>query len=419
MKKFTVCLLSLIITAYSMELFKGDPEINSGSENIPEGEPAEIKPPAESNNIFMVKAYKVLTEKEKNNNIFISPFSISSALAMTYAGSAGSTESEMAHALEFSKNTVAFHKSFGNMTEKINSVSKKGNLELSIANSLWLAEGYEFLDEFLRINNTYYNTETTNLDFSESVTARKRINDWVAEKTKDKIKDLIPKGILDALTKLVLTNAVYFKAEWKDQFKERMTNKDTFFTSEAKSAEIEMMNQKKRFNYAENDEAQFIEMPYKGNDASMFVLLPKKKSGLDNIEKKLTWEYIEKLTANMEPEQVDVYFPKYKMSLKYELREILNELGMKKAFNKGADFSKMNGNRDLYISAVIHKTFIEVDETGTEAAAATAVVMRMKSAMPDPEFKTFKADHPFFYFIKERSTGAVLFAGRVSNPKVK
>ena len=394
-----------------MSLFSGDPEIPAGNKEIMN------RTPAEGNNLFMVKSYKLLSEL-KDGNIFFSPFSISSALGMTYAGAAGKTETEMGRALEFPKNTVAFHENFGNLTNSINEVSKKGYLELSIANSLWLADGYKFTEEFLRTNKTFYNTEMTNLNFAESEKARKTINDWVAEKTKDKIKDLIPKGILDALTKLVLTNAVYFKAEWSEQFKKNATEESDFFTF-GDTVRVDMMNQKKRFNYMENDELQFIEMPYKGGDASMFVLLPKKKDGLREIEKKITWTDIEKYTQSLQSKEVEVFFPKFKMSLEYELSELMKRMGMSDAFSKAADFSKMTGNKQLYISAIIHKTFIAVDEEGTEAAAATAVVMRMKSLPPPQDYEVFIADHPFFYFIKENNTGTVLFAGRVVDPSKK
>ena len=419
MKKWLMYLTLFALTLGAMELFKGDPEIQAAVAEIPEGDITKMSPAAEGNNLFMIKAYKYLSETEGEKNIFISPYSIQSALAMTFAGSAGTTEEEMAKALEFPGNTIAFHENFGKLTNGINDISEKGEMQLSVANSLWLAENYKFLDEFLRINKTYYNTETTNLDFSESEKARKTINDWVSEKTNDRIKDLIPKGILDALTKLILTNAVYFKAEWAEQFKKGSTQKAEFMTMDNKAVETDMMNLKHSFPYMENEDIQLIEMPYKGGDASMFVILPKKKNDLKEIEKVLDWKKIEKYMGQLSIKQADVYFPKFKMSLEYELRKLMTNLGMKAAFDKVADFSRMNGNKDLYISAIIHKTFVEVDETGTEAAAATAVVMRMKSAMPDPDYKTFKADHPFFYFIRENVSGTVLFAGRVTDPSSK
>jgi serpin B len=409
MKKAFVSVTLIIFSAFGMTLFSGNPAKVETSTD-----PVKI---AEGNNVFMMKAYKVLIEKEEN--IFISPYSISSALAMTYAGANGKTETEMGSALEFSANNTSFHQNFGMATESINNIGAKGEIQLNVANSLWLADGYKFTDEFLRTNKTFYKTEMTNLNFAESEKARKTINDWVAEKTKDKIKDLIPEGILDALTKLVLTNAVYFKAEWAEQFKKGNTEKADFTTNKNERVEAELMGLKHYYEYYEDDKVQFIEMPYKGNDASMFVLLPKKKNGLSEIEKDLTWDDILKYSSSMKRKEVLVHFPKFKMSLSYELRDLMRKLGMKDAFSKSADFSKMNGNKDLYISAIIHKTFIAVDEAGTEAAAATAVVMRMKSMPPQEKHAIFRADHPFFYFIKEKSTGTVLFAGRVVDPSAE
>lgn len=419
MKISLIYLIMFALSLSAMELFKGNPEIPVAAAKIPAGDITGMSPAAEGSNLFMIKAYKYLSETEESKNIFISPYSIQSALAMTYAGAAGITEQEMSKALEFPGNTLAFHENFGKLTDNINGISKKGEMQLSVANSLWLAENYKFLDEFLRINKTYYNAETANLNFSESEKARKTINDWVLEKTKDRIKNLIPPGILDALTKLVLTNAVYFKAEWAEQFKKGNTQKAEFTTMENKAVKTELMNLNHSFPYMENEDIQLIEMPYKGGDASMFVLLPKKKNGLKELEKDLSWSNIEKYIGQMNGNRVDVYFPKFKMSLEYELRKLMRSLGMNAAFNKSADFSRMNGNKELYISAIIHKTFVEVDETGTEAAAATAVVMRLKSAMPNPEYKTFRADHPFFYFIRENVSGTVLFAGRVTDPSAK
>ena len=180
-----------------------------------------------------------------------------------------------------------------------------------------------------------------------------------------------------------------------------------------------MMYHKARYGYYENKKFQFLEMPYKGDDVSMFVLLPKEIQGLSKIETSLNMDMINSSIKRMKKEDVKVYFPKFKIGLSYGLRELMEKLGMKKAFTKGADFSKMTGNRELYISAIIHKTFIEVDEKGTEAAAATAVVMRMKSAGPPQSCPEFKADHPFFYFIRENSTGTILFTGRMNNPSKK
>ena len=374
---------------------------------------------SDSNNEFMIKAYNKLALDEKNDNIFFSPFSISSALAMTFAGSNTNTEVEMANALEFSANTDLFHKNFSIVTNRINEIGKKGKVKLSIANSLWLQKGYTFLDDFTKIGKEYYNAEIKNLNFAESEKSRQIINQWVEDKTNEKIKNLIPKGILDALTRLVLTNAVYFKGEWKEQFKKKSTKEKIFYTFKNKDVPAKMMYNKARYGYYENEKFQFLEMPYKGDDVSMFVILPKETQGLSKIESNLSLKMINLAIKGIEKKEVIVYFPKFKLELSYELSRLMKSLGMNDAFSKKADFSKITDNKELYISAIIHKTFIEVDEKGTEAAAATAVVMRVKSMPPPAEKIEFKADHPFFYFIRENSTGTILFTGRMNDPSSK
>lgn len=369
-----------------------------------------------SNNEFMIKVYNDLITDPKNVNIFFSPYSISSALAMTFAGSSGDTEVQMAKALEFSCNKDVFHNEFSSLTNQINTVEKKGNVELSIANSLWMQEGFKFLDKFIEIGKDKYNAEIRVLNFAESEKSRQIINKWVENKTNDKIKDLIPKGIIDALTRLILTNAVYFKGEWKNQFKKNNNQKSKFYTEKGEKSNVVMMHKKASYGYMENEKFQFLEMPYKGNDVSMFVLLPKEKNGLKDIE--ISMELINSSIDGLQNQDVRVFFPKFKQNLSYELRKLMSRLGMVDAFTKKADFSKMTGTKELYISAIIHKTFIDINETGTEAAAATAVVMRMKSAMP-VECPEFRADHPFFYFIRENSSGAILFAGKLSDPEIK
>ena len=417
MKKILLLFVVISVSLIAMTLFRQDPDLVYQDDELSKTDiPGPVLTPQESNNIFALKSYRILAASEKNENIFISPYSISSALAMTFAGSSSDTEREMANALEFFDNSEVFHKNFGELTNSINSISGKGDLELNIANSLWLSKGYAFLDRFLRINKDYYRTEITSLDFSDSEASRNTINDWVAKKTQDKILDLIPEGVIDALTRLVLTNAVYFKAEWAEHFKEHLTREDVFFTMDENTVKAEMMNLRHSFRYMENNDMQFIELPYKGRDASMYVLLPKSKNGLSELEHNLSYADLISYEKALESKDINLFFPKFKMSLEYELKNLMREMGMIKAFTTEADFSKMNGKTDLYISAIIHKTFVAVDEKGTEAAAATAVVMRLKSVMPEPEYITFKADHPFFYYIKENITGTILFAGRVTDP---
>jgi serpin B len=408
MKKLLILVISMYLAGNAMSFTDQEPQIKNVNYKA-----------SDSNNEFMMNMYNELTLDKKNDNIFFSPFSISSALAMTFAGSDGNTETQMANALEFSSNTDIFHKNFSIVTNRINEIGKKGKVQLSIANSLWLQDGYTFLDKFINIGKKYYDAEIENLNFAESEKSRQIINKWVEDKTNNKIKDLIPKGILDALTRLVLTNAVYFKGEWKEQFNKNSTNEKSFHTFKGSDVPTKMMYNKARYGYYENDKFQFLEMPYKGDDVSMFVLLPKDKQGLSDIEKTLDMKLINTAIKNIVKKDVKVHFPKFKIGLSYELSNLMKSLGMNDAFSKKADFSKMTGTKELYISAIIHKTFIEVDEKGTEAAAATAVVMRMKSAGPPQPCPEFIADHPFFYFIRENSTGTILFTGRMNDPSKK
>jgi serpin B len=280
----------------------------------------------------------------------------------------------------------------------------------------WVNYYKPILDEYCVFD--HIGEESAVYEFAESEKARQTINSWVEKKTNEKIKDLIPPRILDALTRLVLTNAVYFKGEWKEQFKKNGTKKSIFHNAAGNDVSTDMMYNKARYGYFENDKYQFLEMSYKGNEVSMYVLLPKETQGLTKVTTNLSIETINSSIKNLKRQKVKVYFPKFKLNLSYRLERLMKSLGMNDAFSKRADFSKMTGNKELYISAIIHKTFIEVDEKGTEAAAATAVVMRMKSAPPvdSPEFK---ADHPFFYFIRENSTGTILFTGRLNDPSTK
>ena len=407
MKKLLLLVTVIYLVGNAMSFTDEEPQVININYNA-----------ANSNNQFMMKMYNILANDKKQDNIFFSPFSISSALAMTFAGSDGNTEVEMANALEFSANTELFHKDFSRVTNKINEIGKKGKVKLNIANSLWLQDGYTFKDKFINIGKKYYSAEIENLNFAESERSRQIINKWVEGKTNNKIKNLIPKGILDALTRLVLTNAVYFKGEWKEQFKKRVTKDNVFYTFKNKEVIVKMMYNKAHYGYFENDKFQLLEMSYKGDDVSMFVLLPNDKKGLSAIEKTIDMKLIDSAISKIEKKEVRVSFPKFKINLSYELSKLMESLGMVDAFSKRADFSKMTGTKELYISAIIHKTFIEVDEKGTEAAAATAVVMRMKSAPPKPS-PEFKADHPFFYFIRENSTGTILFTGRMNDPVAK
>ena len=276
-------------------------------------------------------------------------------------------------------------------------------------------EGYAFKPDFTQLLLKTYGAGLNDVDFAQTEQARKAINDWVSQQTKDKIKDLIPEGVLSDATRLVLTNAIYFKSNWAEKFEKDVTRDGPFKVSADKSVDVPMMHLTHRFRYMENDELQMLEMPYSRNELSMVILLPKKADGLADIEKNLTAANIGK-----EAVSVQVTLPKFKITSAFGVGETLKAMGMTDAFDsKKADFSGMTEKEKLFISAVIHKAFVAVDEEGTEAAAATAVVMDAGAPPRQEESKVFKADHPFAFMIRHNATGAILFTGRVANPKAE
>ena len=236
------------------------------------------------------------------------------------------------------------------------------------------------------------------------------------DQTQQKIKDLIAKGVLDQLTRLVLTNAIYFKGTWKSQFDEKQTRELPFAVSPDKKLNVPMMHQQSQFRYAAFPDCQVIDLPYSGEDLSMLIVLPKKVDGLSELEKSLTVDNLKTWTSRLRQTKVSVFIPKFKMTCQFQLKSVLADMGMPQAFDsRRADFSGMTPKPDLFISAVIHKAFVDVNEEGSEAAAATAVVMKLRSRPKPPP--VFRADHPFVFFIRDNRTGSVLFLGRVMNPK--
>jgi serpin B len=324
----------------------------------------------------------------------------------------------MAATLHFSLKSETLHSAFADMQSKLNTMHRKKEIQLNIANSLWPQDKYPFLKEYLKLAKKYYRTEITSVDYkTNSEDARKKINAWVEEKTNNKIKNIISKSP-DPLTRLILVNAIYFNGDWASQFKKSATTEMPFYLNESKSIEVPMMHQISEFNYGENESLQVLELPYAGNKLLMLVILPKKIDGLQNREELLTKESLEGWTRNLSKRNVAVYLPRFKMTSEFRLDKELESMGMQDAFNMDkANFSGMDGNPNwLYIGAVLHKAFIDVNEEGTEAAAATGVIMRVKSA---PEYVIFRADHPFLFLIQDNLTGSILFMGRVSNPSME
>ena len=372
----------------------------------PEGS---AKAAADANNAFAFALYEQL--RVGAGNRFVSPVSLSLALSMTSLGAAGNTEAEMRAALRLPESGA--HAAFGALQHEI-TTDRGPKTQIAIANRLWGQAGYAFQDAFLAAATKDYGAGLERVDFADPEAARATINGWVSEQTREKIPNLIPQGMLTDQAKLVLTNAVYFKGLWAEAFDAADTASADFFVSADKTVSAKLMSRKGRFDYAEDDRAQVLSMPYQKAGISMVVVLPKAKDGLAALEASLATDLPAWLDA-LGGRAVDVYFPRFEMRANTTMNAPLNALGMREAFTLAADFSPMSGKDDLYISAVVHEAYVKVDEEGTEAAAATAVVMTTKSAAPRPA-PVFRADHPFFFALRDDRTGAILFMGRVADP---
>ena len=361
-------------------------------------------------------AFDIYSEfKEKKGNIFFSPYSISTALAMTYEGAKGTTAEEMQTVLHIPLTPEIRRPAFASVYNEINKKDKV--YQLSTANALWGQKDYPFLEEYTNTVERYYGGKITNLDFvTETEESRQTINKWVEDKTNNKIKDLIPSGVLSEMTRLVLTNAIYFKGTWVKQFDKKNTREEDFKTTSGNTIKVPMMSlteKDTKFNYAQTDNLQVLEMPYDGEELSMLVLLPK-ENNLSTLEESLNPGKISELKSMLKEQQVKVYIPKFKFETKYFMADTLKQMGMPLAFSSNADFSGMDNTKNLFIAAVIHQAFVDVNEEGTEAAA-TAVIDHLESESPQI-IPIFRADHPFVFLIQERKTGNILFLGRVSDP---
>jgi serpin B len=378
---------------------------------------------ADANNRFAFDLYSHLAKDKEytGSNIFFSPFSLSSALAITYEGARGKTADEIQSVLYFPENDSSRRGGFSDLNAGIN--NGDSSYSLRTANALWAEKTYPFLTEYVSTSERFYGAKITNLDFKgHPEDSRITINSWVENNTEDRIKDLIPAGVIGPLTRLVITNAIYFKGDWVEQFDKNQTIDAEFMMAPGKTVKIPMMqrtDEDAEYMYAENNDLQMLSMPYEnttGKKLLMVVLLPK-ADNLTTTEASLSVDTLSGLQQSATSRRVMVYFPKFTLKTKYSLPDTLGAMGMPTAFTDNADFSGMDGTKNLLISDVIHQTFVDVNEEGTEAAAATAVVMRPAAAHANPEpVPVFRADHPFIFLIQDDETGAILFMGRVINP---
>ena len=377
--------------------------------------PEDIAAVVSGNNQFAIDLYRQLADSSADN-LFLSPYSVSTALAMTYAGARGNTAAQMAETLHFPLPAEELHPAMGGLIDQMNDPAREG-YTLSVANRLWGQEGYPFLTEFLDTVETNYGAGMEEMDFfSQPEPCRQAINQWVEDQTNDKIKNLLPPDSITSDTRLVLTNAIYFLGDWQYQFDPEFTTDAPFFVSPQKSVTLPTMVQEAELRYAEYDGVEVLELPYNDEEISFVALLPSKINGLATLEATLTPERLDTYIDGLTECEVAVHLPKFEMTSEFALGDTLAAMGMTDAFSPGAaDFSGINGSRNLSVSAVVHKAFIQLDEEGTEAAAATGVVVG-ETAVGDPP-PEFRADHPFLFLIRDNVTESILFLGRVIEPE--
>lgn len=377
----------------------------------------EVRSVAASDNQFGLDLYARLRDG-KADNLFCSPSSLATALAMVHAGARGETAEEMARALHFHLPPEKLHPAIGDLLATWTAADKEPGFQLSVANRLWGQKGSHFMPEYLELTRAHYGAELAEVDFlHRAEPAREQINAWVEKKTEGKIRDLIARGALGASTRLVLTNAIYFKGTWSEPFKKEATQTAPFHVSATRKVDVPLMYQSKRFRCWEGDGLKALALPYKGGSLSMLVLLPDAIDQLPELEAKLTTENLALWRSKLAPRQANVHLPRFQLTAEFELSQMLRSMGMARAFTRGqADLSGMSSEEELYLSAVVHKAFVDVNEEGTEAAAATAIGVKTAAVFNPARPLEFRADHPFVFLIQDDRTGAVLFLGRLIEP---
>ncbi len=376
----------------------------------------DMKALAEDNNRFALDLYGRL-RTGPGGNLFFSPSSVSTALAMLYAGAGGETAEQMAKVLHFRLPSEKLHSAFGDLRRSWNLGASGRGYRLSVADRLWGQAGFHFLPGFLAVTREEYGAELAQVDFQgQAEDARRRINAWVEEQTQGKIRDLVPPGALDAKTRLVLTDAVYFKGIWTEPFRKESTQVAPFHVSAARKTDVPLMFRTDAYPFWAGDGLKMLALPYGKGDLSMLILLPDDVEGLSALEERLTDENLSRWLSSLQTREVSVSLPRFTLTSEFQLADVLKAMGMPRAFTLGeADFSGMSREEELFVSAVIHKAFVDVNEEGTEAAAATGIGVKSVAAPEEP--LVFRADHPFVFLIRDNRTGSILFLGRLMNPQ--
>ncbi len=366
------------------------------------------------NNAFATDLYAHL--RAQPGNLFFSPESISTAFAMAWAGARGQTAAEMAHVFHYTLPPDRLHPAMGALLAAMNAPHE--GFELHVADALWAQHDESFLESYLKQVQSSYGAGLHQVDFKSSPDGvRATINQWVERETKDRIKDLLPPGSVTPMTRLVLTNAIYFKGSWEDPFDKRATRTDSFHVSSSQSVQAPFMHRNTAYRYYDGGTFQALEMPYKGNELSMVVLLPKRNDGLSALENSFTAAAVARWIEKLEfANRIILSLPRFTMTQQFNLNTSLAAMGMPQAFTAQADFSGMTGKRGFLISAAVHKAFVDVNETGTEAAAATGIAVAATAMRQEPPAIIFNADHPFLFMIRDTKSGSILFLGRVTDP---
>lgn len=369
----------------------------------------ERKALVEGNNAFALDLYRRLAEKDKTGNILFSPYSMRSALALAYAGARGETAEQMAKALRFTLPQERLHPAFAGLDRRLRAREK-----FHAANAVWAQHGLTLKPEFLRLAGAGHGAGVGRVDFrGDRENARWAINRWVAEQTHERIDELLKQGVLQSGTLLVLTNAVHFLADWETAFSKKDSRHGAFHTSKGWESKVLFMQRTGEIPYFAGDGVQAVELPYRGCDLSMVLMLPQSPGGFAEMERSLTGERLAKVIGGMKRRRIGVMLPAFEMREELSPFENLAEMGMIRAFGAGADFSGISDVK-MWITDIVHEAWLKVDERGTEAAAATAVLMGRSGGSLVP---WFSADRPFLLLIRDRNTGALLFVGRVMEPK--
>lgn len=371
-----------------------------------------LTPVIDGNNEFAWDLYRAAAAAP--GNLFFSPFSISAALGMTYAGAAGSTADQMRSTLAIQTSDAEFHTQFGALIRDLSGEKRGRGYQLLVANRLFVQAGMQLQSEFATINADDYAAPAEALDFNQQPdAARDRINAFVKQRTADKIPELMAPGTPGAGTALVAVDAIYFNASWAERFDPNATTPQPFRLASGDSVSVPMMSHEGHYGFASDDATSVIELPYQDDELSLVVLLPKDQTDLATLEASLDRDRVNAWIGQLNRQELTLTLPKFELASELPAKSLLQSLGMTVPFESGADFSKMfEPAQDVYIDDVIHKAYVKVDERGTEAAAATAVTIKtVSAALP------FVIDHPFVYFVRDRLTGAILFIGRLEDPR--